>query len=137
MSKITAKYKTCLTVVVGVNLNVMNDIPAYKNKEELRAVLHTISPAMWVLDNEFINENQKPFEFSSHRFMLQPYNDMSPDQVVIKSAQVGFSVLAILKSIHAANFLKLNIIYVLPTRNATHDFVIPKVNPMLDRNPKI
>lgn len=106
-------------------------------RERLRAELHIVNPAMWVLDEGFINENQKPFEFDRHRFMLQPYSDSSPDQVIMKSAQVGWSVLAILKSIHAAKFLKLNVIYVLPTRNATHDFVIPKVNPMLDRNPKI
>ncbi len=105
--------------------------------EELRAQTHIVNPAMWVLDEGFINENQKPFEFDNHRFMLQPYSDSSPDQVIMKSAQVGWSVLAIIKSIHAAKFLKLNVIYVLPTRNATHDFVIPKVNPMLDRNPKI
>lgn len=106
-------------------------------REKLRAQLHMLNPAMWVLDEGFINENQKPFEFDKHRFMLQPYSDSSPDQVIMKSAQVGWSVLAILKSIHAAKFLKLNVIYVLPTRNATHDFVIPKVNPMLERNPKI
>lgn len=111
------------------------------NDEELfaqaRAQAHTLSPALWVLDNGFINENQEPFEFDLHRFMLQPYSDTSPDQVIMKSAQVGWSVAAIIKSIHAANFLKVNVIYVLPTRNATHDFVIPKVNPMLDRNPLI
>ena len=106
-------------------------------REELRAKTHMLNPAMWVLDNEFINENQKPFEFDKHRFMLQPYADSSPDQVIMKSAQVGWSVAAILKSIHAANFLKLNIIYVLPTRNVVNDFVRPKVNPMIERNPVI
>lgn len=107
------------------------------SREELRAKTHMLNPAMWVLDNEFINENQKPFEFDKHRFMIQPYSDSSPDQVIMKSAQVGWSVAAILKSIHAANFLKLNIIYVLPTRNVVNDFVRPKVNPMIERNPVI
>jgi DNA-directed RNA polymerase subunit RPC12/RpoP len=106
-----------------------------KQQEEMKATMHILSPAAWVLDNNFINENQQPFEFDLHRFMIQPYNDTHPDQVIMKSAQVGWSVAAIIKSIHAANFRKLNVIYVLPTRNATHDFVIPKVNPMLDRNP--
>jgi len=105
--------------------------------QEFRSNLHVISTPMWVLDNEFINENQKPFEFDTHRYMLQPYADNSPDQVIMKSAQVGWSVAAILKSIHAANFLKLNVIYVLPSRNVVHDFVIPKVNPMIARNPAI
>lgn len=109
----------------------------FEQREQLRAQMHILNPAMWVLDEGFINENQAPFEFESHRFMLQIYADSSPDLVCMKSAQVGFSVAAIIKSIHAGKFLKLNVIYVLPTRNATHDFVIPKVNPMLDRNPKI
>lgn len=105
--------------------------------DELRVKTHIVNPAMWILDNRFVNENQKPFEFDLHRFMLQPYSDSSPDQVIMKSAQVGWSVAAILKSIHAAKFLGLNVIYVLPTRNVVHDFVIPKVNPMVDRNPII
>jgi len=96
-----------------------------------------LNPAMWVMDNRFINENQKPFEFDKHRFMIQPYSDSSPDQVIMKSAQVGWSVAAILKSIHAAYFQKLNVIYVLPTRNVVNDFVKPKVNPMIERNPEI
>ena len=108
-----------------------------QDENELKAQLHALNPVLWVLDNQFINENQKPFEFDNHRFMIQPYSDSSPDQVIMKSAQVGWSVLAILKSLHAANFLKLNVIYVLPTRNVVHDFVIPKVNPMIDRNPVI
>jgi hypothetical protein len=104
-------------------------------REELRAKAHMLNPAMWVLDNKFINENQQPIEFADHRFMLQPYADSSPEQVIRKSAQVGWSILAILKSSHACNFLKLNVIYVLPTRNASAEFVVPKVNPMLKRNP--
>lgn len=108
-----------------------------KEREALRQDMYRLNPAMWVLDNKFVNENQKPFEFTKHRFMLQPYADSSPDQVIMKSAQVGWSVAAILKTIHAANFLGLNVIYVLPTRNVVHDFVTPKVNPMIERNPEI
>lgn len=113
----------------------MDDI---SDKQELAKYKNMmLNPAVWVLENKFINENQKPFEFISHRFMIQPYSDSSPDQVIMKSAQVGWSVAAILKSIHACDSLKLNVIYVLPTRNATHDFVIPKVNPIIDRNPQL
>ena len=107
------------------------------DKEQVRAQAHILNPAVWVLDNELINENQQPFEFDDHRFMLQPYADSSPDQVIMKSAQVGWSVAAILKSVHAAALLKLNVIYILPTRNASGEFVVPKVNPMLQRNPSL
>lgn len=108
-----------------------------EQRQRMRDELHRLNPAMWVLDNHFVNENQKPFEFTKHRFMLQPYADSSPDQVIMKSAQVGWSVAAILKTLHAAKYLGLNVIYVLPTRNVVHDFVTPKVNPMIDRNPEI
>jgi hypothetical protein len=117
--------------------DIPSDVGENLTKEELRAQAHIINPALWVLDNEFINENQEPFEFDSHRFMLQPYADSSPQQVIMKSAQVGWSVEAILKSVHAAKYLRMNVIYVLPTRNASAEFVVPKVNPMLQRNPEL
>lgn len=103
--------------------------------ELTRAEAHIANPAVWILDNEFINENQQPIEFDWHRFMLQPYSDMSPDQATMKSAQIGWSVKEILRSIHAAKMLRFNVIYILPTRNASAEFVVPKVNPMLRRNP--
>jgi hypothetical protein len=106
-----------------------------EQKEQLRAKVHMLNAAAWILDNEFINENQKPIEFTGHRFMLQPYSDSTPDQCIRKSAQIGWSILAILRSVHACKFMKLNVIYVLPTRNASKEFVTPKVNPMLKRNP--
>jgi len=109
----------------------------FDSEERLKAALHKVSPIAWITDNEFVNENQKPFEFSNHRFMLQPYSDMSAEQVIMKSAQIGWSVLAILRTIHAAAYADMNVIYVLPTRNAAGEFVVPKVDPMIDRNPKL
>lgn len=102
--------------------------------EEVRAQAHMLNPAVWILDSNILNENQDPIEFDGHRFMLNFYADTSPDLVCMKSAQIGYSVAAILKAIHAAYFYKLNVIYVLPTRNASAEFVVPKVNPMLNRN---
>jgi phage terminase large subunit GpA-like protein len=46
--------------------------------------------------------------------------------------------MSIRKAKHVAGFLpKLNIIYTLPTQNATKDFVIPKVNMLITRNPAV
>lgn len=104
-------------------------------REQMRIKAHILNPAIWVADNRFINENQQPIEFDLHRFMIQPYSDLHPDQATMKSAQVGWSVEAILKSVHACKLLRLNVIYILPTRNASAEFVVPKVNPMLKRNP--
>lgn len=82
-----------------------------------------------------VNENQEPIEFENHRFMIDFYADDSDDIVSRKSAQVGFSVAAIIKSAHECKFGKQNVIYVLPTNNVIGDFVKPKVNPLITSNP--
>lgn len=93
------------------------------------------SPLAWILFNGFVNENQEKIEFDNHRFMIDFYADDSDDIVSRKSAQVGFSVAAILKSGHECEFNKQNVIYVLPTNNVIGDFVKPKVNPLITSNP--
>lgn len=91
----------------------------------------------WVYLSQFINEKQELIEFPQHRFMIDIYSDNHPDIVCIKSAQVGFSVYAILKSFHELLYERRNIIYALPTKNVVQDFVVPKVNPLISSNAAI
>tara|TARA_Y100000310_G_scaffold303388_1_gene341690 strand:- start:2397 stop:4067 length:1671 start_codon:yes stop_codon:yes gene_type:complete len=91
----------------------------------------------WILNNKFVNENGMPIEFSNHSFLIDPFLDISPHQVVKKSAQIGWSTLAILRSFHLAKFMGLNIIYTLPTFDAVSEFVKPKVNPIIEANPEL
>lgn len=95
------------------------------------------TPLAWIMLNKFVNENQQPIEFKDHRFMIDFYADTCDDICSRKSAQVGFSVAAILKSMHEAKYGGLNIIYALPTNNVVQDFVKPKVNPLITSNPII
>lgn len=105
------------------------------NKRSLqKAGLDGVSPLAWVVANNFVNETQVPIEFTSHRFLLEPFADLHPDQVVKKSAQVGFSVTAILKSIWLAKYMGLNIIYALPTNDIIKGFVQPKVDTLISSN---
>lgn len=99
--------------------------------------LEASSPLAWLVLNKTITENQKPLEFSNHRFLIDLYEDMHDDIVVIKSAQVGESVERIFKALWCAKFMGANIIYVLPTKNVVDDFVIPKVNPIISANPHV
>jgi len=103
------------------------------NNEDLIAS----TPLAWILLNKMVNENQELIEFDNHRFMIDFYADQADDIVSRKSAQVGFSVAAILKSLHEARFGPWNIIYALPTNNVVGDFVKPKVNPLISSNPAI
>lgn len=102
-----------------------------------KAALVAASPILWILDNKFVNENQVELEFVRHRFLIDIYADQHPDIVCIKSAQVGFSVFAILSSFHELRYERRNVLYALPTRNVVQDFVVPKVNPLITSNPAI
>jgi hypothetical protein len=91
----------------------------------------------WILANNIVNENGTPIEFKDHKFLIDPYMDNTPRQAIRKCAQIGWSVLAILRSFHLARFLGANIIHTFPSRNMSKDFVVPKVNPLIERNPAI
>lgn len=99
-----------------------------------QADLEASSVLAWVMFNNFVTENQRPIEYSTHRFMIDPMSDQCDDIVGRKSAQVGWSVGEIIRSFHEAKHQKRNIIYALPTNNVVKDFVIPKVNPLITSN---
>jgi len=100
-------------------------------------VLDQVSPLAWAVRNEFITENDRPLEFVKHRFMIQPFNDLHPNQVTMKSAQVGWSVTNIIKAKWLLKYYGVTIIYVLPTQDIVKDFVIPKVDQLILKNPAI
>jgi len=97
----------------------------------------TFNATAWILNNGIVNENGSPIEFKDHAFLIDPFVDDTPEQVAMKCAQIGWSVLAILRSFHLAYYGKANIIHTFPSRNMSKDFVIPKVNPLIRRNPTI
>lgn len=103
------------------------------NDKQVKELIASSSLA-WITLNNFVNENQQPIEFDNHRFLIDFYADDSDDIVSKKSAQVGFSVAAILKSFHEAKFNDQNVIYALPVNKVVADFVKPKVNPLISSN---
>lgn len=95
------------------------------------------TPLAWITLNKMVNENQQELEFRNHKFMIDIYADEADDIVCRKSAQVGYSVLAILKCLWLLKYRSLNVLYVLPTQNLMKDFVVPKVNPLIYSNKAI
>jgi len=91
----------------------------------------------WCINNKIKNETAEEMEFSDHKFMIEPYLDNTPRQAIIKCAQIGWSTLAIIRSFHLAYYAGANIIHTFPSRNMSKDFVIPKVNPIIQNNPFI
>jgi hypothetical protein len=103
--------------------------------DEQLAQLAAISPLAWVVTNQMVSEQGVPLEFGDHRFLLDIYDDKSDDITIVKSAQVGGTIWATVASAHEVVFERRNSIYVFPTKGSiTNDFVVPKVNPLIEKN---
>src|SRR5690606_32060524 len=89
----------------------------------------------WVTQNKMVTEQGQRVEFNDHPFLAQIYEDKASDICIIKSAQVGGTIWATAGSAHEVTHEKRNAIYVFPTRGSIiNDFVIPKVNPLIEKN---
>lgn len=93
------------------------------------------NPLAFVYNHSIVNENGVPLEFHDHKFLIRPLADMSPEQVIMKPSQVGWTVVVgIVKSLWLAKYLRANVIYTMPSRTAIKDFVAPKVDPIFLQN---
>ncbi len=99
--------------------------------------LEASSILAWVMLNGFVNEANKPIEFVKHRFLIDYMADDAEVIVSRKCAQVGATMAEVFKAAHAANFKGLNTIHTLQTNDVIKGFVAPKVNPIIEYNPKL
>jgi len=109
----------------------MLDLEAFKGIDLEESVLG------WILKYGILNERGDPIEFDDHNFLIEPFADWHWKQCCMKSAQVGWSTLAIIKTFYAAAYRGYNIIYTLPTFDDIRDFVPSKVDQIAWNNPII
>lgn len=81
------------------------------------------------------NEKGEKLDFGEHAYLWDIYNDFTPFQAIRKAAQVGFSTLAIIKSLWLAKNKGLQIIYTLPSAHDVQEFVGSKIDPIINQNP--
>lgn len=113
--------------------NIVSMLSVYMDNDKLVAS----SVLAWIVMNKMVNENQKPLEFSNHRFLIDYMADDAPLKVTKKAAQVGLTVAETLISFHEAAFRGHNTIHTLQTMDVIKGFVFPKVNPIIRENPAI
>ncbi len=89
---------------------------------------------IWLKAHEIKTEDGKVLDFDDHRFLVELFDDWSPKQVIKKAAQIGFSTLAILKTLWAIKHKGLNCIYTLPTASDVYEFVGGKINRLIAQN---
>ena len=99
--------------------------------------LEQVSIRAWVLLNQIKNESGKDIEFHFHRYLRDIYSDNSKYLCCLKAGQIGFSTMAILKTIWLSRNYGMNIGYILPTVEMVQKFVGSKVNGIATQNPII
>lgn len=97
--------------------------------------LSDISIHAWIQENGIKNEQGIALDFRDHLFLFDIYADQSPKLVCYKAAQIGFSTMAILKSLWLAKTKNMDIIYTMPSSSDMKDFVGGKVNRIINQNP--
>jgi hypothetical protein len=100
-------------------------------------MLEQISIHNWIIKNGIKTETGKPLDFHIHRYLYDIYRDNSQFLCCIKAGQIGFSTMAILKTIWLARNKRIDIGYILPTVEMVQKFVGSKVNRMAQQNPVI
>ena len=100
--------------------------------------LEDISVIAWLQEYKVKNEKGELIDLmNDHRFLYQPYCDLSAKQVYLKAAQIGASTMQIIKSLWLARKFGMNIIYTLPTESDVQEFAGGKVNPIIRQNPEL
>ena len=97
-------------------------------------ILDQLSIHAWIQNNQIKTESGQPLDFKTHRYLFDIYRDTSKYLCCIKAGQIGFSTMAILKTIWLAKNQKLDIAYILPTVEMVQKFVGSKVNRMAQQN---
>lgn len=100
-------------------------------------LLDQISIHSWIQTNGIKTETGRPLDFKTHRYLFDIYRDDSPYLCCIKAGQIGFSTMAILKTIWLSRNKHIDVGYILPTVEMVQKFVGSKVNRMSQQNPII
>ncbi len=80
------------------------------------------------------NDQGFRLDFKDHAYLYDIYEDFSPQQVILKAAQIGFSTMANIKALWLAKNKGMDIIYSLPSASDIKDFVSGKTNRLIDYN---
>jgi hypothetical protein len=101
-------------------------------KKDTLPVLEWIEKASIILDG-------RPLDFSTHYYQTAPIAEETPRQCAMKGAQVGFTSIYLLKSVHGLIHGKYpqGVLYLFPSREDVTDFSKGRLAPLISDNPAI
>lgn len=97
----------------------------------------TLSFACWLINKGIKNERGVPLEFVKHNFLFDIARDKNKNIVVKKCAQIGCSILFILRAYWFAKYMGLSTIYTMPSDSDIYEFVPTKVDKIYQNNEEI
>lgn len=100
-------------------------------------LLSKVSIHAFIQEHQIKTETGSILDFRTHRYLFDIYADNSAHLCCIKAGQIGFSTMAIIKTIWLAYNRGINIGYILPTSEMVEKFVGSKVNRIAQQNPVI
>jgi phage terminase large subunit GpA-like protein len=100
-------------------------------------LLDQLSIHAWIELNQIKTESGQSLDFHTHRYLYDIYRDNSKFLCCTKAGQIGFSTMAILKTIWLSRNRHIDVGYILPTVDMVQKFVGSKVNRMAQKNPVI
>ncbi len=98
-------------------------------------MLEDYSVHNWIQKHQIKTERGVPLDFYNHPFLFDIYRDMSPKQVIMKPAQVGLTLLQMIKLFWVVSKKKLETIYTMPTDSDVNIFVGARMNSLIQQNP--
>jgi hypothetical protein len=107
------------------------------SKEELAIAQAIADSSLIGYAQEYVKVDGKPFSFEDHAYLIDMYADIHPYQVVEKSAQMGASVLGMIKSLYVCDKLGKNVLYYFPTDEDVREFSKSRVAPIIKDSPYI
>lgn len=96
--------------------------------------LTTLSFPLWLIKKGIKNEKGIPLEFTKHKFLYDIACDKNRILVIKKCAQIGLSVLTILRAYWFAKYKGLTTIYTMPSDSDVEEFVPTKVDKIYQNN---
>lgn len=101
------------------------DVPAINIRDHERE-----SPFIWSVNNIRLPKGAK-WDFTTRRWQIDLFDDMSQNITIIKSTQMGITLLMICKVLHFAAYNNARIMYTLPRQDDVTDLVNSRIMEMI------
>jgi hypothetical protein len=103
------------------------------SRAERRAIQALAWPDIWAEDLKLAVDSH-PFDVRGREYEVEILRDESKNIVVPKGAQLGLTVIFILKSCHVVIKRKWKVLYLLPLKAGSVSFVQSRIDPLIDSN---